>query len=336
MCAPCSIMPDLSDIPPGLRALYDAAGPVIRHRLLRDVLGRDDSFLQTAHLGLDVGKLPEAEEIAAAQEPDGCWSGALLAAREQKRMATETAILRLCELGLESSDAVQACLEKALIPTLLAADVLWELETLARDAAARAAARAVVRDAVLRLICRATRVHDAAIRPHLEVVLAEWDRFLGSAGAAQASLLPPTAASYAAVCWYPWSDDDFPRVRKLVERLSAWAETQLVKPAVRPPLVAPHVLRLRDKWEYLARPPLLFHELELAARLGVARDLTVTRWLIEELEARQDADGFFRFDRQEAVEPSWYFPLEKTRREDYPVEWTFRAALVFKLLEYDV
>jgi len=311
-----------------LRALYDAAGPVIRFRILRDVLGRDESFIETAHLGLDVRSLPEAEAIIAAQEIDGSWGGALYETRGES-ITTEIAVLRLCELGLEQCESLRQCVEKAFLPTLLREDILWEYEARAE----KTAARRLVRDKALRLITRCTRDADDVLKPLLESVLVEWDHSLSEKHGA---VLPPTADSWAAVCHFPWSDDDFSRVRVLARRLAKRAEVEMDHTVHAPDFFALHAFRLCDKWEYLARPPLLFHELELAARLGVAADLPHTRWLLEELEARQDADGFFRFDLEVPIEPSWYFPLEKTRPEEFHIEWSFRAAHIFTLLGYDM
>jgi hypothetical protein len=324
-------LPVPTEIPPGLKGLFDAAGPVIRYRLVRDILGRDDSFIQTAHLGMEIPKLPEPQALLAAQQLDGSWGGVLCAAPDAAGLTTERAFLRLCELGMEKSDAVDACIQKALMPTLFHSEVLWEFD--APDEAARRAARQVVRDKVLFMVCRATREVDEIIKPLLELLLAEWDLYLGSP---KSSPIAPTVDGYAALCWYPWNDDDFERVRKIVRRMIEHAEEQMGRVQPVHPLLAPHLFRLSDKWEYLARPQDIFFELELAARLGIARDLTVTRWLLEELEARQDADGSFRFEPGGDVEATWYFPLEKTGIEEFPVEWTFRGDLIFKLLEYDI
>ena len=52
---------------------------------------------------------------------------------------------------------------------------------------------------------------------------------------------------------------------------------------------------------------------------------------------RQDADGVLRFEAASAgpADLGWYFPLEARHREDYSIEYTFRALLIFKLLGYD-
>ncbi len=102
------------------------------------------------------------------------------------------------------------------------------------------------------------------------------------------------------------------------------------------PLFAPYLFRLHEKWDYLARPHVMLHDLELAARLGIVREIPATVWMLEELEAHQDADGIFRFDAEGEVKADWYFPLEAHSPEVYPLEWSFRAALIFKLLEYDI
>ena len=322
-------MPD--DIPPSYLPLYEAAGPVIRYRLVREVLGRDDTFIQTAHLGMEIPKLPEPESLVAAQQLDGSWNGVLSATTEADRLTTERAFLRICELGMEKCDAVEICLEKALMPTLFNPDILWEYGV--SDEAARRAARQIVRDKTLFMICRATRHMDELIKPLLELILAEWDLH---ASHPQDSPAVPTLDAYAAMCWFPWNDDEFDRVRKSVTRMIHQAEEQMGRVRQVHPLLQPHIFALSDKWEYLARPQDLCFELELSARLGITRDLAVTRWLLEEVEARQDADGWFRFDTGGDVEASWYFPLEKTHAEDFHVEWTFRAELIFKLLEYDI
>ncbi|MFZ5433725.1 MAG: hypothetical protein ACOZB3_08130 [Calditrichota bacterium] len=322
------------DIPPLYRELFDAAGPVVRYRLVRDVLGRDDSFIQTAHLGLELPRLTEVEALLTAQEMDGSWSGLLGADVFGEKIATETALLRLCELGLENHEAVQVCIEKALIPTLFHSDVIWEWEKTATDDLSRRAARQIVRDKALRLIVRATSEMDEVLKPVFETIITEWNHYLEGGNGGR--LAPPTTDAYAALCWYRWSDDDFPRVRGLVKRLVERAESVMGHPISVPEIFSPHLFQLADKWEYLARPPLFFLELELAARLGVARDLPVTQWMLDELEMRQDADGRFRFSGDDSIEQNWYYPLDRTGSSDPSVEWTFRAALIYKLLEYDL
>lgn len=322
------------EIPPGLRKLYDAGGPVIRYRVVRDLMDQDDSFVRTAQLGQDLLKLPEVRALLAAQQIDGAWGGALHTAGGELFVATQDALLRLCELGQQDGAAVTACLEKALLPSLLHAEILWEYS--APDAPAAVAARQIVRDAVLRLIVRATRQHDDLIKPLLELLLTEWERYLAAGQTARGLVIaPPTADGYAAVCTFPWPDDDFPRVRNRVVTLLRHLETLIGKPPRVHPLLMPRLLRLADKAEYLSRPDLLLYELELSARLGVTHAAPVTCWLLEELEARQDADGWVRFDLFEPLRAWWYFPLEKTDAAEFPVEWTFRALQIFKLLEYD-
>jgi hypothetical protein len=329
-----------SDIPPGLQEIFEAAGPVIRFRLVRDVLGHDESWIQTAHLGLELPRLPEVETLLAAQELDGSWGGAMCRT-EDSALSTEYAVLRLCELGLESCAAVETCLVKALLPTLANPELIWEFASLAADEATRSAARHIVRDKALHLICRATREHDALLKPFLETLLVEWEYFLSHTGKKTSSkspveIPPPTAGGYAAVCWYPWSDDDFERVRAIVKRLIIHAEEALDDPRPASPLYAGLAFALRDRVEYWARPDLLLHDLELSARFGATRDHAVSRWLLDELEARQDADGRFRFDAPEPFESWWYFPLEKSATDDYSVEWSFRAELIFRLLQFDL
>ena len=322
-------MPD--DIPANLRELFDAAGPVVRFRLVRDVLSRDESWIQTAHLGVDVARVPEVRTLIAAQQMDGSWGGTLA--------ATADACLRLCELGMESGEAIQICLEKALLPTLVNPDLIWEYELQVKNDASRRVARHLVRDRLLHLICRATRDYDELLKPFLEMVLAEWNRFLSLVGG-KLPIPPdiplPTADGYAAVCWYGWSDDDFERVHPIVARLMKYAENALDHPMAVVPLYGPHLFTVRDKVEYVVRPDLLFHDLELSARFGATREQAVSNWLLDEMEARQDADGWFRLDLPQPVKPWWYFPLEKSATGDDSVEWSFRAELILHLLEFDI
>jgi hypothetical protein len=318
------------EIPPSLRKLYDAAGPVLRFRIVRDLIGRDESYISTVQLGHEIPKLPEVQQLLAAQELDGSWGGVLCGqGGASSGYTTESAFLRLCELGMERSTAIEKCIDNALMPTLFDRQILWEFPDEGE------AARRLVRDKALQLICRATREHDDALKPLLEILLTEWDHLLRHATHGH-ELFPPTAAGFAAVCWYPWNDDDFERVQKIVTRMVAHAEDTIGQPPKCPDFFAPHVHHLSEKWEYLARPQDLFHTLELSARCGIARALPVSQWLLEEVEARQDADGWFRFETTVDLAPSWYFPLEDHDTHDYSMEWTFRGALIFKLLEYDL
>jgi hypothetical protein len=327
-------MPDVrSEIPPALRELYDLAGPILRYRLLRDVVRHDESYIATAELGLDLRKLSEVRDLFAAQDENGSWGSALFGMDTARGpLMTERAVLRLCEFGLERCEPVQRCVENVLLRGLSQPEraVHFAVQS---EANARAAHR-LVRDKCLRMIVRATREADALVMPQLELLLVEWQRYTDPESAARE--LPPTVDGFAAVCTFPWSEEDFPRVRDLLVGLVERIETDTGGLARVPRFYKPYVLTFPDKTDYVAQPSRLLHDLELAARFGVVRDLPVTIWLLDELEARQDADGFFRFDDAEPSAPSWYFPLEETDPQRFFIEYTFRAQLIFKLMEYDL
>lgn len=295
-------------IPPGLRSLFQEAGPVIRYRILKDILNRDDSFAETIRLNRAIAALTEVSELASRQEIDGSWGGTL--------KQTEQAMLRLCELGLETHDAVLNCLDKCLLPTLANGEILWEYS---------GDQRRFVRDKVFRLITRANPESCSLLAANVETVLAEWERFFTEPSAEAA----PTFDGYAAVCCYEWSDDEFPRIRSLIKKLMETAEAAS-------PSASPFAFRLMSKEEYLACPEMMLFELELSARVGLTRDLAPTRWMLEELEARQDADGRFRLGDAGGGELSWYYPLDPPEISRGEIEWTFRAAQIFKLLGYDI
>ena len=313
--------PETADIPLSLRELWNLCGPILRFRILRDIVGRDESYIETANRGLELLGHPDVQPILQAQLSNGLWGDFL---------TTEVAVLHLCELGLEGSPAVVRAREKVLEPTLVKPDVLWEFEKAEFDEEGKKLARRIVRDKTLHMLCRSNREEDPAVRPFLEQLLVEWDHYL------TASHPVPTADGYAAVCLYPWNDDDFPRVQDLVKRLVIYGEENAFCPADVPRELAPFIFRLVDKWQYLAEPTRLFYDLELASTVGVAHDLESTSWMLEELEARQDADGFFRFPDAVEIQPSWYFPIEKSNPDDFYIEYTFRAELIFKRLAYDI
>jgi hypothetical protein len=331
----------VTPIPLGLRALFDAGGPVLKLRVVRDLLGRDESYLDTAELARAVRRLPDIHELIAAQRDDGSWRGSL--------HETTVAMLRLCECGLESSVAVQNCIDTLLLPSLAKYDPGVHPH---ED-----------RDIVLYLLARAQRPIDALVKPQLETVLVEME-------SAETPPAPPlkqggeghiplkqkghqiSMHAYAAVCCYPWDEDDSERVNEIVRRLHTRTEEQFDER---------HDERLFGYWtkeHYLANPERLFYELELSARLGITHTCDATRWMFDEVEARQDADGWVRFEDtppcppvnrevdaavvngSESVLP-WYYPLESRPAPAAVVagnpnlDWTFRAALVFKMLEYD-
>ncbi len=319
-----------TDIPPSLRELYELSGPILRYRILRDVIGHDESYVETMHMGMEVAKLPDVQQILAAQDAHGLWGDF---------RTSELAALRLCEFSLELHRAMDNFRELVLLPTLLNNDALWEFGKLELDEVGQKHARRIVRDKTLHLLCRSNRDEDPVARTYLELLLAEWEQYV-AAGADPASIeaarLPiPTTDGYAAVCRYPWNDDDFPRVRDAVTRIVTYG-VEHAPPEHFPQPLAPFLFRLADKWQYLEQPPRLLYELELAAQLGAARDLDYSAWMLEELEARQDADGFFRFPDAGDILASWHFPLEKTNPDEFYIEYSFRAELIFKLLAYDV
>jgi len=321
-----------ADIPASLHGLFSWCGPVLRYRILRDLVGHDESYVETAGLGMELLKHPDVEPILRAQLPNGSWGDFL---------TTEVAVLHLCEMGLRQCQAVERAREKVLEPTLAKADAIWEFEQAGLDADGKRLARQIVRDKTLHMLCRLNPEEDPVVRTFLEQILVEWELYLNVAERGKdvqelAPLPPPTSEGYAAVCLYPWTDDEFPRVRDLVTRLVRYAEDHEIRRAEIPKPLSTSVFHLFDKWQYLAQPPRLFYELELAATLGVARDLFSTVWMLEELEARQDADGFFRFPDAGEVHPSWYFPIEKFTPEEFHIEYTFRADLILKLLAYDL
>jgi len=321
-----------ADLPPSLRELYDGCGPVLRFRILRDIAGQDESYVETANMAMELLNHPNAQPILRAQQPNGLWGDFL---------TTEVAVLHLCELGLARCHAVERVREQVLEPTLTKADVIWEFEKAGFDAEGKKLARRIVRDKTLHMLCRTNPEEDPVVRTFLEQLLVEWELYLDAAETVKnvkdlAPLSAPTTEGYAAVCRYPWSDDEFPRVCDLVKRLVTYSEDHNLRQPEMPQPLAANIFHLFDKWEYLAQPPRLFYDLELAASLGVARDLSVTSWMLEELEARQDADGFFRFPDADEVHPSWYFPVEKFTPDEFHIEYTFRAELIFKLLAYDI
>jgi hypothetical protein len=182
-------------------------------------------------------------------------------------------------------------------------------------------------------MCRSLQTDNALIRSQLEIILTEWEMFVDKQDRRQA----PTLFGYAAICWFPWDDDEFPRIRELAVKLFDALEQWIDKKIEYPPWLEPHRLKLYSKESFLAHPARLLYHLELSARLGITSDLPVTKWLLEELQFRQDADGLVRFEHNELPpEPiDYYFPLEAASEDGYPIEYTFRAQLIFKLLSYD-
>jgi hypothetical protein len=322
-------MPDPAEsLPAFVRDLYERAGPILRYRIQRDVLGRDLSHIIVAQMAKDVAALPRAQERLLAQQSNGLWGNFL---------HTFDAFQRLCEYGLEEHDQLLRCRDEVLFPTLLRDDVLWELEAFVHNDRERAAARQVVRDMTLHMLSRSKREPDLLLKSHLERVLAEWGYYIATGPHREWSGVPiPTIYAWPAVACYPWSDEELERVREVVLKLDAFIE----KKQPEPPKETPEVLEtiaLRDaaKELFLSQPWQLFYSLEMAARLGMVRDLGWAGWLMSEMEAHQDGDGFFRFDAAPPDEPLYFFPIEETDPARYEIEYTFHAHHIYKLLEYD-
>jgi hypothetical protein len=288
-------------IPPGYLELYNHAGPAIRYRLLRDIIGEDESYIRTAHHALDLRKLPEVQKILSEQNEDGSWKDG---------PTTVTNYLRLCELGLESCEAIERCTENHVFPALLKAP------------------DPQVRDVALRMITRSQKNPDPLIKSLLEQLLIEWDHFLSTDARHQAHHAAPSMDGYCALCFFPWSDDELPRVQEIVSRLFAYAEKTMDKPVVNP------AFYLHSKEDYVRYPQQILYELEMSARLGVTQEIAATRWMYDEVEASQDADGWFRFEFDPLPDLAWYFPLEPEQNPE--VDFTFRAMHILKLLEYDI
>jgi hypothetical protein len=315
-------------LPVFVRELYERSGPILRYRIQHDVLGRDLSHIAVAHMAEDVAALPRVRELLSAQQENGLWGNFL---------QTFEAFQRLCELGLEEHDAVSRCGDEVLYPTLLREDTLWELEGTFRDEAGRRAARQVVRDMTLHLLCRSRREKDPLVKSHLERVLAEWGLFVSSGPqTAWNGMALPTRYAWLAVACYPWSDEEFDRVRDAILKLDTFiAEKQPSPPANTHRVLAAAALCDQGKQVFLSQPWRLFYGLEMAARLGMVRDLPSARWMFDEMEAHQDGDGVFRFDSAPLDEPLYFFPIEETDPHRYEIEYTFHAHHIYKLLEYD-
>ncbi len=271
---------------------------------MRELAGQDESHFETLDLRRDVLQSDEAQKIIAAQLPDGTWGRSL--------SKTEFAILRLCEFGLERTRPVDECVQKALMPSLGAPtpNKMWE------------GGRAT-RDELLHVIGRATSETNDLVTVVLETVLTEWELFLSAPDSKKEW---PTFAAYAALCSHRWDDEEYERVSGIVLKVLKHLEDNEPREV--------NAFRIHDKAFYLSHPEQLLYELELSARLGLTHSCNATRWMFEEIESRQDADGWVRFEggRNESVLP-WYFPLADPARPE--VDWTFRSALVFKLLEFD-
>lgn len=327
------------ELPPAYEPLFTAAGPALRYRILRDLAHRDDTYIETLLLRQQVEKLPIVRAILTEQRADGSWAGALAPNEGDTTPArsSEEAILTLCELGLADHEAVKRCAEMSLLSQLSNESEMCHL-------------RQLLRDKLLRLLVRAGFSSRLQVRQAMAELIEEWSGFLGRAQAgelfgeregilqAAQGVALPTSDAYDAICLHPWQEEDEEKVLGAVTGLFAWTEenswpgTFLERSSYRNQL-----FRLLSKEEYLAQPERLLYELELLARLGISRDTAATRWMLEELEVRQDADGFFRLRAPERSSLPWYFPLEQAKPQGgNTLDWTFRGLLIFGLLAYDV
>ena len=118
------------------------------------------------------------------------------------------------------------------------------------------------------------------------------------------------------------------RVSDLLKKLDTFIEQKQPAPPVNAPEILTAVsLRDADKETYLSQPWQLFYSLEMAARLGIVRDLPWAGWMLTETEARQDADGFFRFDTAPPDKPLYFFPIEEIAPARYRNRIYFSRAL---------
>ncbi|MFH1010086.1 MAG: hypothetical protein V1784_02485 [bacterium] len=267
---------------------------------------------------------------------------------------TEETILTLCELGLADHEAVSQYAETNLLPRLSQEGNRRSLEdsgsALPRGTTAAPHLRRFVRDRVLRLLVRAGFGQRPRVRQMMSDVIEEWSKFLQRAAKEELfvkrrgmlqpreGVLLPTSEAYDAICFYDWQSHEEETVAETVTNLFAWAEdNRWPEGLLAEEPYRDHLFRLLSKQEYLSRPERMLYELELSARLGITQKPAATCWMLEELEARQDGDGFFWFDVEGPSSLPWYFPLEKgATADDFTAEWTFRGLLIFSFLGYDV
>lgn len=299
-----SVIPDL---PPSFQELYKQSGPILRFRILRDVLGRDESWIETANAKVAVLKHPRVQQLAVQQLENGSFGN--------KLGSTAAAVLWLCEAGAEEHPAVERVLDFVVLPTLAQEDVSWELSPQQRP---------LVRDVCLHLLARATRGTHLLLESYLEIIKNEWQRWLADHSAG-----PPTIPAYSAMVWWQPPAEQQLAKRDLLSALLNEVELQ-------PEVLLPDASRLLipDKQTYLAEPVRMLHDLELGARAGVVGNVSHLQWLYDELEVAQDADGLWHFTLEEApAYLSWYYPLEENAQDR---ELTVRALMIYKLLNYDV
>lgn len=297
----------IPDLPPSFKSLFTDSGPLLRFRILRDVLGRDESWIETAAAQAAVLKHARVLEITGQQLTNGSFGDRL--------SHTAAALLWLCEAGAESHQAVTNTLERVVLPTLAQDNATWELP---------AAQRSLVRDICLHMLARATRGVHPLLETYLELVRLDWERWFANKRSA-----PPTVPAYSAMSWWQAPPQQMLGKRQLLIKLLTEVENL-------PTALLPEASRLLipDKGIYLAEPVRMLYDLEHGARAGIVGDVEHLRWLYDELEVAQDADGLWHFDFTETpLSLSWYFPLEDSAPDR---ELTVRALIIYKLLNYDV
>jgi hypothetical protein len=293
------------ELAPAYRALFEKAGPVLRYRILRDVAHQDETYIDTLVLRQEIAKLPQVREMLSRQQSDGSWGD---------MDSTEEAVLKLCEYGLNDCDAVRKCGEDYLLQRLS--------------------------NRVLHLLVRAGFSAQPEVHQAMLHVLNDWKDFLertDTDGGNDSDVLP-TWDVFDAMCYHMWSEEESETVADVVTRLFAWAQdNDKMEMLSKGEDVEQRLFIIHRKEEYLAQPERMLYELELSARLGITGRTAVTRWMLEELEAHQDADGFFRFHSPATSSLPWYFPLDEPDASgDYTTDWTFRGMLIFGALEFDV
>lgn len=297
----------IPDLPPSFKELYTASGPILRHRILRDVLGRDESWIETASAQTAVLKHPRVQELTDDQLPNGSFGDRLA--------QTAATTLWLCEAGVEEHPAVNNVIEYVVLPTLAQENATWELP---------ASERKLVRDACLHILSRATRGQHILLETYLELITHEWELWFTNKKSE-----PPTFAAYSAMVWWQPPPDKMLARRQTLAKLLQHLEQQPV-----PLLFEPTRLNIPDKGVYLSQPVRMLHDLELGARAGIIGEVDHLQWLYDELEVQQDADGQWHFELEETpAYLSWYYPLEENAQDR---ELTIRALMIYKLLNYDV
>ncbi len=297
----------IPDLPPSFRQLFKESGPILRYRILRDVLGRDQSWIETLSAQGAVLKHPRVVQFASEQLPNGSFGDRL--------SQTAATTLWLCEAGAASHGAVQRVIDFVVLPTLAQEGATWELP---------ANQRSLVRDVCLHILARATRGQHPLLEAYLEVVKLEWEHWFTNKKSAA-----PTVPAYAAMVWWQPPANKLLEKRALLTKLLNEIEAQ-------PEVLLPENTRLiiPDKEQYLSQPVRMLFDLEYGARAGIVGGVAHLRWLYDEIEVQQDADGMWHFEIEEVpAHLSWYYPLEENALDR---ELTVRALIIYKLLNYDV